>query len=588
MKYPKNYLEEIKLRLKVSQVVGKTVKLKRRGKEFIGLSPFTNEKTPSFTVSDEKGFYHCFSSGQHGNIFDFIMKTQSLKFGESVRQLASQAGMQPYKFTNFDVGKEKRYEIYKNILKDYTDHHHKLIYESNSVALNYLKNRGISKEIISEFQIGFVPDNSDYYNQLSKKFNNEEILKTGLFYKNENYNKFVNRFHSRIIFPIKNIVGDVIAFGGRIIQDKKTAKYINSPETEFYKKGRHMFNLDKAKSAPNRNQEVIIVEGYMDVISIYSSGIKNVVSNSGIALTESQINLIWRFFSYPIVCLDGDISGQQAALRIAESLLPYIKEDNKIGFATLSNGIDPDDYIKEKGKENFEKFIKNNLSIEEFIWRIYLNNLDRSDPFSITKFEKKFKNLCQSIKDQTLKKYVLEHYLEKIRNLTPLQRYGKRKKINNYKILNETKKIAIAREHLTKEEIKEYSILYIMYNYPEIIFPRSEIFKDIKFSTKSLNSLKSELLNLISKDNYDKKNILNLKQKYSNLIDDINQNSFIKNIFLKKNENQQIELLNEILKELNEIKFSKKIDELENKLIKEFDEKSYSDLMVLKSQINKE
>ena len=423
---------------------------------------------------------------------------------------------------------------------------------------------------------------------MSKKFNNEEILKTGLFYKNENYNKFVNRFHSRIIFPIKNIIGDVIAFGGRIIQDKKTAKYINSPETEFYKKGRHMFNLDKAKSAPNRNQEVIIVEGYMDVISIYSSGIKNVVSNSGIALTESQINLIWRFFSYPIVCLDGDISGQQAALRIAESLLPYIKEDNKIGFATLSNGIDPDDYIKEKGKENFEKFIKNNLSIEEFIWRIYLNNLDRSDPFSITKFEKKFKNLCQSIKDQTLKKYVLEHYLEKIRNLTPLQRYGKRKKINNYKILNETKKIAIAREHLTKEEIKEYSILYIMYNYPEIIFPRSEIFKDIKFSTKSLNSLKSELLNLISKDNYDKKNILNLKQKYSNLIDDINQNSFIKNIFLKKNENQQIELLNEILKELNEIKFSKKIDELENKLIKEFDEKSYSDLMVLKSQINKE
>ena len=326
----------------------------------------------------------------------------------------------------------------------------------------------------------------------------------------------------------------------------------------------------------------------MDVISIYSSGIKNVVSNSGIALTESQINLIWRFFSYPIVCLDGDISGQQAALRIAESLLPYIKEDNKIGFATLSNGIDPDDYIKEKGKENFEKFIKNNLSIEEFIWRIYLNNLDRSDPFSITKFEKKFKNLCQSIKDQTLKKYVLEHYLEKIRNLTPLQRYGKRKKINNYKILNETKKIAIAREHLTKEEIKEYSILYIMYNYPEIIFPRSEIFKDIKFSTKSLNSLKSELLNLISKDDYNKKNILNLKQKYSNLIDDINQNSFIKNIFLKKNENQQIELLNEILKELNEIKFSKKIDELENKLIKEFDEKSYSDLMLLKSQINKE
>ena len=300
MKYPKNYLEEIKLRLKVSQVVGKTVKLKRRGKEFIGLSPFTSEKTPSFTVSDEKGFYHCFSSSEHGNIFDFLMKTQSIKFGEAVRQLASQAGMQPYKFTSFDVEKEKRYNTYKNILKDYSDYHHKFIFQNNSSAIDYLKKRGITKEAILEFQIGYVPDNSDFYNNLLKKFNEKDILQTGLFYKNEKYNKFVNRFNSRIIFPIRNIVGDVIAFGGRIIQNKKTAKYINSPETEFYKKGRHIFNLDKAKSVPNKNQEVIIVEGYMDVISIYSSGIKNVVSNSGIALTENQINLIWKFFVWTV------------------------------------------------------------------------------------------------------------------------------------------------------------------------------------------------------------------------------------------------------------------------------------------------
>ncbi len=588
MKYPKNYLEEIKLRLKVSQVVGKTVKLKRRGKEFVGLSPFTSEKTPSFTVSDEKGFYHCFSSTEHGNIFDFLMKTQSLKFGEAVRQLAAEAGMQPYRFTSFDLEKEKRYQTYKNILKDYNDYHHKLIFEKNSAAMNYLNKRGIAKDTISEFQIGFVPDNSDYYSHLSKKFSEQEILLTGLFYKNEKYNKFVNRFHSRIIFPIKNIVGDTVAFGGRIIKDKKTAKYINSPETEFYKKGRHIFNLDKAKSAPNRNEEVIIVEGYMDVIRIYSSGIKNVVSNSGIALTENQINLVWKFFSYPVICLDGDSSGQKAALRIAENLLPFIKENNKIGFITLSDGMDPDDYIKEKGKENFEKLIKNNLSIEEFIWRMYLNSLDRSDPFATTKFEKKFRNLCQSIGDKTLKKYILEHYLEKIRNLTPLQKFVKGKKINNHRILNETKKILVAKDHLTKEEIKEYSILYVMYNYPKIIIPRVPIFKEIEFSSNSLNTLKSELLDLISKDKFDEKNVINFKKKYSSLIDNINQNAVIKNIFLKKDENQQIELLNEILKELNEIKFSKKIDDLEKKLIKEFDEKSYSDLMELKSQINKE
>ena len=588
MKYPKEYLDEIKLRLKVSQIVGKTVKLKKRGKEFVGLSPFTNEKTPSFTVSDEKGFYHCFSSGEHGNIFDFLMKTRSLKFGEAVRQLASDAGMQPFRFTTFDVEKEKRYQIYRNILKDYAEYHHKIIFRQVSSPKDYLNNRGISDEIISEFQIGFVPGNSNYFLELSKKYNEKEILDTGLFYRSEKSNKMVNRFYSRIIFPIKNILGDVIAFGGRIVKDNKIAKYINSPETEFYKKGKHVFNLDKAKSSTNNNQEVIVVEGYMDVISIYSSGIKNVVSNSGIALTENQINLIWKFFSKPIICLDGDTSGQKAALRIAENLFQFIQENNKIYFVSLANGLDPDDYIKEKGKSNFEKLITNNLSIEEFIWNIHLKNLDRSDPFAITKFEKKFKFLCQSIKDETLRKHIFENYLEKIRNLTPLQKFGNKRDTKSYKILQETKKISIAREHLSKEEIKEYSILYVMFNYPKIISPRVEIFREINFSSKKLNIIKSELLDLIVEEKFNKQNIPAFMEKHSKLIDDINQNSVIKNIFLKKNESQQVDLLNEILKELNEIKFSKRIDALEEKLMDNFDEKSYSDLIELKKQINKE
>ena len=589
MKYPKNYLEEIKLRLKVSQIVGKTVKLKRRGKEFIGLSPFTTEKTPSFTVSDEKGFYHCFSSGEHGNIFDFLMKTQSLKFGEAVRQLASQAGMQPYRFSNFDAEKEKRYQSYKNIFKDYSEHYHKILLENNSLPKEYLKKRGINKDTIIEFQIGYVPYNSDFYIELSKKYSEKEISDTGLFYKNEKYKKNINRFYSRIIFPIRNITGDVIAFGGRIIEDKKIAKYINSPETEFYKKGKHVFNLDKARSANNKAHEVVIVEGYMDVISIYSTGIKNVVSNSGIALTESQINLIWKFFSNPIICLDGDVSGQKAALRIAESLLPHVKENNQIGFVTLSKGMDPDDYIKEKGKDSFQELLSKKLSIEEFIWKIYLNNLDRSDPFATSKFEKKFRNLCNSIKDQTLKKYILEYYLEKIRNLTPLQKNNIRNnKSKSYRILNETKRISVAKEHLSKEEIKEYSILYIMFNYPGIISPRIEIFRDIQFSSESLNQLKSELIKLIFEEKFNDANKSEIKKKYLNLVNDINQNVVIKNIFLKKDQEKQIELLNEILKELNDIKFSKKIENLENKLIEKFDEKSYSDLIKLKSQINKE
>ena len=182
----------------------------------------------------------------------------------------------------------------------------------------------------------------------------------------------------------------------------------------------------------------------------------------------------------------------------------------------------------------------------------------------------------------------MENYLDKIRNLTPLQNYNKRKITNNFRVLNETKQLSVAKSHLTKEEIKEYTILYIMFNYPEIILPRVEIFKDIKFSAENINKLKSELTGFISQGEVNEKNVLNLKKKYENLIIQINQNSVIKNIFAKKDENQKIELLNEVLKELNDIKFSKKIEDLENKLIKEFDEKSYSDLMQLKKQINKE
>ena len=167
MKYPKEYLDEIKLRLKVSQIVGKTVKLKRRGKEFIGLSPFTSEKTPSFTVSDEKGFYHCFSSGEHGNIFDFLMKTKSIGFGEAVRMLAMEAGMQPYKFSNFDEKREKRFKVYKSIFKEYLNFFKRQLFDSeNIIALNYLSKRGLKKNIIEEFELGYINPRNDFYKKL--------------------------------------------------------------------------------------------------------------------------------------------------------------------------------------------------------------------------------------------------------------------------------------------------------------------------------------------------------------------------------------------------------------------------------------
>ena len=181
MKYPKEYLDEIKLRLKVSQVVGKSVQLKKRGKEFVGLSPFKNEKSPSFTVSDEKEFYHCFSTGEHGNIFDFVMKTKAMGFGEAVKTLAAEAGMQQYKFSNFDEKKEKKFQTYKNIIKDYKNFFHLKLFEPNyKDALDYLKKRGLNKSTIEEFKIGFVPWKNNFYTELLKKYSEEEINLTGL------------------------------------------------------------------------------------------------------------------------------------------------------------------------------------------------------------------------------------------------------------------------------------------------------------------------------------------------------------------------------------------------------------------------
>jgi len=359
MKYPKEYLNEIKLRLKVSQVVGKTVQLKKRGKEFIGLSPFKNEKTPSFTINDEKEFYHCFSTGEHGNIFDFLMKTKSVGFGEAVRILAAEAGMQPYRFTNFDQKKELRYKTYKDIFIEYRDYFNKQLQNENcKEALDYLNKRGLKKNIIEEFKLGYVPWKNNLYEELLKKYSEEEINSTGLYYKSDKTNKYIDRFNSRIIFPINNISGDTIAFGGRIIRDSKLAKYINSPETEFYKKGSTIFNLDKAKHLRSETDEVLIVEGYMDVVNVYASGFKNVISNSGTALTERQINLIWKFFSNPIICLDGDESGQRAALRIAEKSFPLINENNKIYFSIMPEGKDPDDFIQQNGKSGLINLLK--------------------------------------------------------------------------------------------------------------------------------------------------------------------------------------------------------------------------------------
>ena len=595
MKYPKEYLDEIKLRLKVSQVVGKTVQLKKRGKEFIGLSPFKNEKSPSFTVNDEKEFYHCFSSGEHGNIFDFLMKTKSIGFGEAVKNLAAEAGMQPYRFSNFDQKKDLRFQTYKNIFKDYTNYFNKQLYDQNyQEALNYLFKRGLKKNIIDEFNLGYVPWKNNFYEELLKKYSEEDINSTGLYYKNDKTGKYVDRFNSRVIFPVNNITGDTIALGGRIIRESKLAKYINSPETEFYKKGNMIFNLDKAKDSRSKTDQVLIVEGYMDVVSVYASGIKNVIANSGTALTERQINLIWKFFSNPIICLDGDESGQKAALRIAEKLFPLINETNKIYFSIMPQGKDPDDYIKESGKDGLINLLKKKEIIQSFIWNYNLNKIDQNNPYEVSKFEKEIKKISYSILDETLKKYVLEDFLEKIKQLTPIQssrqnfKYSSYKKKKDYQILKETKILHQKRKDLSKIQIIEFSILFIILNYLEIAAKKLEELSKIVFLAEKNESLKNVIIASLSEGSDKEAISLKINTGHDKIIEEINENSNIQIITKNKTEEDIIALIEELIQDHKEQSNLRRIESLEQKLINNLDENSYSELIKLKSQLNRE
>tara|TARA_Y100000590_G_scaffold312231_1_gene352854 strand:- start:10530 stop:12317 length:1788 start_codon:yes stop_codon:yes gene_type:complete len=592
MKYPKEYLDEIKMRLKVSQVVGKSVKLKKRGKEFIGLSPFSNEKTPSFTVNDEKGFYHCFSSGEHGNIFDFLMKIKNYKFGEAVKTLSAEAGMQPFKFTKEDTEKQNRWKIYNSILEKYAAFcHDELISEKHPEILKYLENRKVTKKEITFFNLGYVPQVNDFYEKLKKEFDEKKIILSGVYYFDENKKKYVDRFRGRLIFPVKNLNGSIFALGGRSLSKSTFAKYINSPETEFYKKGNNLYNIDSAKKFRDKSEEVFIVEGYMDAINLHKFGISNVVANLGTAMTEKQIDLIWRFFKNPIICLDGDVSGQKAALRAAERLFPLIKSDHNIYFLTLPENIDPDSYINKNGKDSFLKLAENKQEIQNFVWDMYLSEVNYNDPRSLSIFEKKIKSLCNDIKDKTLAKYYLNNYMQKINDLTPNINFSKNKFLSKVTVLNplqKTKEIYRKRNKFSEKELKEFSILFLVINNFYIFSKKVELISDILFSNSLLNEFKQQIIEDILSEKFSEKKQLNNKDfdvKFEKLVDLINLNAPIKIISKNKKEKEILAIFDEIVHEIKKLDLRNKIETLESKVSLNLDEKLYSELLSLRNQL---
>ena len=296
----------------------------------------------------------------------------------------------------------------------------------------------------------------------------------------------------------------------------------------------------------------------MDVLSVHAAGIKNVIANSGTALTERQISLIWNFFSNPIICLDGDESGQKAALRIAEKLFPLINEKNKVHFSILPNGKDPDDYIKQNGKNGLLNVLKEKLIIQSFIWNYHFNKVDQNNPYEISKFEKEIKKISYSIKDETLKKYVLEDFLEKIKKLTPIQTSGQNyrfspfNKKKNYQILKETKILHQKRKDLSKIQIIEFSILFIILNYFEIASNKLEQLSEIDFIDDKNESLKRAIITSLN-DGSDNKTVSSkINNEYDKIIKEIEENSNIEMIIKNKKEEPILDMLEELMQEHEE------------------------------------
>ena len=584
MKYPKEYLEEIKSRLKVSSVVSRSVNLKKRGKEFIGLSPFKNEKTPSFTVNDEKGFYHCFSTAEHGNIFDFLMKTQNLKFGEAVKSLALLAGMQPYTFSKADEEKEKNRQQYVSIYSKYVEHYHQeLINNENSkIALEYLKNRKISFEQIKKFKIGYVDKDPNFFDILIKDFEEKKILDSGLFYFDEKRKKNIERFRERIIFPINNISGKPIALGGRTIQNKNyLAKYINSPETNFFRKGSNLYNLDHVRKLSNKTNNVFLVEGYMDVIGLSKNGIENAVANLGTSLTEKQILILNQFFEHVIICFDGDESGYKAALRAAENAIKELKPEKKISFLFLPDKEDPDSFSNKKGKEYFINFAKNNLiPIHKFIFNHYKNETD-NNPSSLAIFEKKLRLISNTIKDKYIKKYINEYFLEKISDLTPYSNNNKKKYYKKFKSLDSTKKHLDETKSLSPIELKEFSFLYLVLENIELFKENTNLIENVKIFTKENKLVFDEIINQLKlRDVFSLEKLSIDKQ----LIDRIFKFASIKHI-VNKNKSSHLkifDLLEEIIEDLKIYDLEFRIKELESKFSQDLSENTFNEIRELK------
>ena len=601
-RYSKEFIAEIKNKLNVSDVVNKFVKLTRRGNEFVGLSPFKSEKTPSFTVNDSKEFYHCFSTSEHGDMFSFMMKHKGYTYPESIEYLASLAGLDP------SVG-----IISSNYNDNFVDNTNlkKIFNDANNFFKNnlansdptnkYLIKREISKNIIDVFSLGYASSKSDslYQFLLSKKFELKDMLESGLIKKStKNNNEYYDFFRSRLVFPIRDSRSNIIAFGGRAL-DKSNIKYINSSENKLFKKGYNLYNLDLAIEKNHKIDDLIIVEGYMDVISLYQNGFETTVAPLGTALTNPQIEKAWRYCKSPIICFDGDVAGNKAAYRSAINVLQVIKPEHSIRICSLNDNLDPDDYIKEKGKASFGKLINNAKGLSDFIWENEYSKIKSLSPEDLAGFENRIKSLINEIKDETVKNYYKKDYLQKLQDLRAVKNYQN----NNYQNNNYQKPwkksnfVKISSEILRSERgsvnedsshIREKVILLCIIENPKLI---SDFFEEIgilTFNKSDFSRLCSFIVEYASNDNKElEKTALKSylsSSEFSNIVSEIYKEELLRTYksLLDSDYNDLKLTFIELLNRQSKIASDTQLEDAEALLAENMDDDSFEKFLKLK------
>lgn len=404
MPFPPRFLEELRDRVSLSQLIGRKVKLTRRGREYLGLCPFHHEKTPSFTVNDDKGFYHCFGCGAHGDAIRFLTESEKMPFMEAVEHLAHLAGLSVPQMTASDVQKQEALHNDLAVMEAACTYFQEQLFSPRGEkARNYLQKRGITKEVAQAFRLGYAPSGSGLLAHLTEKgFSLSVAAALGLIVESSEKRARHDYFYDRVMFPIFNRRQKVIAFGGRLLE-KGEPKYLNSPETALFHKGEQLYALSNAAPTIRQKNKAVLVEGYMDVIALHSAGFTNAVAPLGTAFTEWQLKLLWQSCDEPIICFDGDLAGRKAAVRALYRALDILTPGKSLQFVFLPDPFDPDDMIRKKSPLAFQEALDGAQTFADTLWNTLLENRSIDTPERFAKFEKDVEETVRRIKDERVR-----------------------------------------------------------------------------------------------------------------------------------------------------------------------------------------